>query len=373
MYQLLNDIKQVLEGEATEVELNNLFMQLNDKEQELYQFWIQNIQADVPMSKETLPEPERNKIKQQLLDQINATGINPGMSIENNSVPISVNAITIPTELPTATRSPLLKVTFPFLRFAVAAAAIICIIVLGFHFHQNEKSTASQLPAIAQQTTYSITATTVSKTILLQDSTLVTLSPGTILHYDNTYNLHDRKLYLHGVAVFNVKSNPGKPFTVYSKHLSTTALGTTFEIIESQDSTIVHLVEGSVKVRNYNHPTPTTLFLNAGEKAVCNNAQPALTIIKAIQPTHDRIPAKTAKSAVTINDLAFNQEPLENVLEQLTKHYKVPINYNKTHISNIIFTGTFSEDASLAAVLQVIATINNLTIHPDKYGFSIVK
>lgn len=103
-----------------------------------------------------------------------------------------------------------------------------------------------------------------SREIFLPDSTRVLLYSSSTLKLDSSYNEITRKVLLNGRARFYVKSNPNKPFSVYSKHLETLAVGTIFEVSGKDIETHVKLIEGKVKV--YHRLDPNQYYtLSPGE------------------------------------------------------------------------------------------------------------
>jgi ferric-dicitrate binding protein FerR (iron transport regulator) len=69
------------------------------------------------------------------------------------------------------------------------------------------------------------------KTIVLPDSSIATVSPGSVLRYPKAFAQAERRIYLDkGEAFFEVTKNPKRPFRVQSGELQTTALGTSFTV-----------------------------------------------------------------------------------------------------------------------------------------------
>jgi ferric-dicitrate binding protein FerR (iron transport regulator) len=73
------------------------------------------------------------------------------------------------------------------------------------------------------------------------------------------------------------------------------------------------------------------------------------------------------------NELVFNSRALPDVMEQLSKYFNTRINYNKTEINEMNFTGTISKDDSLSIILKVIAQMNDLQISTSDSGYVIKK
>lgn len=96
------------------------------------------------------------------------------------------------------------------------------------------------------------------KTLILPDSSIATLSPGTVLRYPEAYAKEERKIFLDkGEAFFEVVKDPQHPFRVVSGELQTTALGTSFTV--QYDPFLkrekVNLYTGKVAVASVNEGT----------------------------------------------------------------------------------------------------------------------
>ncbi|MGG5506142.1 MULTISPECIES: FecR family protein [unclassified Myroides] len=84
----------------------------------------------------------------------------------------------------------------------------------------------------------------------LSDSTLVYLNSNSSLHYPNQFTSDSREVILEGEAYFDVYRKEDQPFIVHSPNLSTTVLGTTFNISDfPNETTLVSVHEGKVRVR----------------------------------------------------------------------------------------------------------------------------
>ncbi|MDX5421342.1 MAG: FecR domain-containing protein [Hymenobacteraceae bacterium] len=87
--------------------------------------------------------------------------------------------------------------------------------------------------------------------IQLSDGSTVTLNANSTLFYPKVFRGDTRELMLTGEAFFEVAKNPQRPFIVRTGKLTTTVLGTKFNVSAASGSpkTQVALVEGSVKIK----------------------------------------------------------------------------------------------------------------------------
>ena len=91
-----------------------------------------------------------------------------------------------------------------------------------------------------------------NQSLALPDGSTVKIYPGGELRYAIPFVKANREIYLKGKSFFEVSKDKKHPFIVYSKGISTTALGTSFTITATeQDKLIkVELHTGKVWVKN---------------------------------------------------------------------------------------------------------------------------
>lgn len=346
-------IQKSLNGSATAAELKALLDLLQQEENVLYGEWMQLQDQAAAVSTQGAPAFDKQGVKNRINQQIRETKPAPVIKINlyRRLLPYSGPA-------------------------AVAAVAVLCLLLAArFLFPKNEgASVRPALPELALITPAIIEAGNEQKTIVLRDSSVVLLYAGSSLQYEKDYNVNGRKLYLKGKGRFTVKKQEQQPFTVFSKFVSTTALGTVFEVQEGADSTVVSLFEGKVKVQDYSSSSGKTVYLHAGQQAIgFRDADIAVAAIAreplAVQKNN---PKKTAQEKDP-GLLSFRQTSLVNVFETLTEKYKVHIRFDKQQVSGILFTGSFGANETVADILQVIASINKLEVHSDHQGFIIRK
>lgn len=84
----------------------------------------------------------------------------------------------------------------------------------------------------------------------LPDGSQVTLNAGSSLHYYESESTKIRELFLEGEAFFDVKKDAERPFIVRTKSLSTTVLGTSFNVkaYGDEEKVEVALLTGSIAI-----------------------------------------------------------------------------------------------------------------------------
>ena len=88
------------------------------------------------------------------------------------------------------------------------------------------------------------------RTIVLPDSSVATLNSGTLVVYPEKFTAATREIFVSGEAIFDVKSDPGKPFVVNTSDMRIEALGTVFNVSSYADenTATTTLNEGSVRI-----------------------------------------------------------------------------------------------------------------------------
>ncbi|MET7257985.1 FecR family protein [Dyadobacter fermentans] len=86
--------------------------------------------------------------------------------------------------------------------------------------------------------------------VMLEDSSVVELRPGSSLRYPNRFEGGKREVVLKGNGFFSIRKNPKKPFYVHSGGVTTRVLGTSFHVSTAPDGrqTKVEVVTGLVSV-----------------------------------------------------------------------------------------------------------------------------
>ncbi|RPE09258.1 FecR family protein [Chitinophaga lutea] len=254
-----------------------------------------------------------------------------------------------------------------FIRLA-AAAVLLLAAGSGFYFLGRppaQETLAATAEPIPEEEVVNSTARMMR--ITLPDSTVAELQPAARLHYRRPFGETDREVHLQGKALFHVKSNAGKPFTVFAGRLGTTALGTVFSVDEGNGKVWVQLVSGKVVVR----PAAATgkpVYLKPGDKLYYDALRQTVRLepLKpkpAVAPPAVEEVAAAAPAAVL---LEFSNEPLTGLFKTIEAQYGMKVRYEKGSLDNMYFTGVFnSEKESLPDFLNTIALLNNVTIRID--------
>lgn len=260
-------------------------------------------------------------------------------------------------------------VTRMFRKAMVAVAAVFILLIAGRHWiHNGNKEKTGTIAFAEKDTTEPLQLiknnTAKKETLLLPDSSVVELSPGSVLSYAKQFHSLYRSLYLQGEACFNVAKDTKRPFTVYANGIATTALGTRFSVstFYKDEQVRVRLIEGKVVVRMQENPLAMKpVYLTPGQECMINRIKgEALVQSFGLSAARKTEMVARATPGATASSLNFERESLQNVFKQIEKIYKVSIVYRGVAIGGLSFTGTFLPTDTLPVVLSVICKTNDL-------------
>ncbi|MFN3761292.1 MAG: FecR family protein [Algoriphagus aquaeductus] len=237
--------------------------------------------------------------------------------------------------------------------WAKYAAALVLIGVSAYAYFSTQQRPTNNPVTEALSSSQWITKTNPSgqKTkILLSDGSTIFLNSASSVSYPEDFQTN-RKVTLEGEAFFEVAKDPEHPFSVESKGITTTALGTSFNIstFNRQDKVAVTLITGKVKLQQLG--STQEIELNPGEESVL-----------AVDEANPK------KYAVNIRDrilwtegvLRFQNNTFTDVIEILQRWYGVTVQVTGQP-SKDLATGTFDNNESLRNVLHVLSESMNFT------------
>lgn len=228
-----------------------------------------------------------------------------------------------------------------WLRYAAAAVLIVAISVAGWKTIGPHQRAAGALADAAPQRIQAIKG--VTKRVTLTDGSTVYLFPGSELLVPDAFNKKDRTVQLKGRAFFDVTKNPQQPFLVQTGDLSTTVLGTSFEV-------------------NSNHDQQVAITVRTGLVSVHHNKNELARL-----PPNQQMLYQTTSGAFTVNsadaaglcswitgELMFDRTPLTEVCQTLEQWYGVTIQLNADQWRNKKISVKFKQ-LPLSTVLQILS------------------
>ena len=250
---------------------------------------------------------------------------------------------------------PRLSNHFDITYFLKIAASVIFIISISWFVLQTSESSIEQANNL-QEMSIQVKSTAGGQkfTIFLSDGTKVKLNSESKLEYPKTFSDSSRVVHLTGEAFFDVKKDPQRPFTVISHNLSTTALGTSFNInaYRGNNNIVVSLTTGKVQV-SFNkgvNKEDSKITLEPGSQAIYSNSRNSIEK----QPFDENIELAWKEGVLYFEDASWDQ-----IVNQLERWYGVQISVsNLNPSSNKLYTGFF-KDESLENVLESLSFSKN--------------
>ena len=189
--------------------------------------------------------------------------------------------------------------------------------------------------------------------LTLSDGSKVVLNADSKLKYSEQFNGKAREIYLEGEAYFAIKHENNKPFIVHTGDLTTTDIGTEFDISAYPDNkTIaVSLLEGKVKISSdKNGRVERIAVLNPKERLVYDKRNNAGTF-----GNFDSLEIVGWKD----NIYKFDNVSLDKVLSGLERAYAVKFRLTDRTVLAQKITVKFEKN-SLNTVVDVIKSLTGL-------------
>lgn len=230
----------------------------------------------------------------------------------------------------------------PMQRIALVAASVVLLAVTYTWWRQaNTPEPAPTIARVKPRQIDTALAITAPGAHTLPDGSEVKLAAKSKI----TYTENGRDIALTGDAVFTVKKDQTHPFTVHAAGVSTTALGTVFEV-DDRKGLKVHLFSGKVVVRK---DGAKDMYLKPGQTIILKG--------KSLQIL-ERKPAEAPLDVKTFN---FDNQSLATIFDILKKTYNVPIRYDRATMKNFQFTGAFDRNnETLESILNTLCSLNDL-------------
>ena len=250
---------------------------------------------------------------------------------------------------------------YGYLAIAASILGLVCLTYFSINYFDSEKHSFAAI--IPQNIDFKINNTKSVQQIVLSDSSIVFLEPGSTLHYDKIFKGNDREVYLEGEAFFKVRKNPRKPFLVYYNNIVTRVLGTSFRVgtNKANGQLVVEVTTGRVQVSENlklakSDKPITPVIITPNQKATYDQSvrrfETTIVSHPILVPTNENVATVDPKS------LLFDQQKLSSVFNQIEKFYQIEITVENAAIYNCVFTGDISH-LDLFSALKIITITTN--------------
>ena len=236
-----------------------------------------------------------------------------------------------------------------FLRY-FGIAASICLVGslgwLGYQFVGEKSDSPAGIAGIYDMkggNTVRFNHTGKPVVILLEDSSVVTLAPGSELIFPEKFESESREVHLKGEAFFRISHNPDRPFLVKTRELVTKVLGTSFTVrsFEKDPDASVSVRTGRVSVYSKKEEQAAEsvdkiigMVLKPNQRALFNKQESRL--VKMI------VDAPVSVNEIPEASLVFDEAPVRNVFKTLEKVYGIELFFSEERLSGCQLTANLS-------------------------------
>lgn len=245
-----------------------------------------------------------------------------------------------------------------WLRHWKVAAAAMIVLATGIGYLNTIRKPVKQLVFVAEKQ---------RKTLKLPDGSMAYLEPGTTLKYTGEFGKKERTVALNGEALFDVRRDDAHPFIVASPLISTTVLGTSFnmEAWDMKEAKVVVLT-GMVQVAAKGRE-------DQGEKEVIVTANKSAVYNKE---THQLETADAADDARFYQQkqqgrFVYDGTEIGKVVNDLQRFYNINIRVDQ-RMQHCAFYGDVNIEDDLEKALNLIAVSLNARIRKESSGTGYV-
>ncbi len=232
-----------------------------------------------------------------------------------------------------------------FTWYKVAAVLVVILTFSGLVYFLNGTDTQG-LENIAVQKIIKENPKGQKLTTYLPDGSKVILNSQSKIEYLSSYNDAERLIMLEGEAFFEVKKDALKPFRVIAKGVTTTALGTSFNVNSKKEQKVeVSLVSGKVCISKR---PDQSMILNPGFVAAVSE-EGEIEVEK-----FDYLYMVGWKDGV----LAFRDDTLTDIIHKLEDWYGLQFITKGKMDHDFHYTGTYKNE-TLEEVLYGISFVHN--------------
>jgi ferric-dicitrate binding protein FerR (iron transport regulator) len=187
--------------------------------------------------------------------------------------------------------------------------------------------------------------------VILSDGSIIWLKENSSLSYPEKFNGDTRNISFTGEALFEIAKDKDHPFIIQSGTLTTTVLGTSFNIKTTQQDIEVTVLTGRVALASEGKET---LVVTANEKALYR--QEARQLAKVLPQ-----PAETTRlTEGTEYNMVFKDARMSEIVRRIENKFNVNVMLSDAGMNNCQVTGNFT-DHSLNETLGMIAKTLGIT------------
>lgn len=191
--------------------------------------------------------------------------------------------------------------------------------------------------------------------ILLPDSSLVWLNAASTIRYSSSFKKH-REIYLDGEAYFDVTTDPGHPFIVHAGTLTTTVLGTSFDIksFVAEHQTAVSVIRGKVRVQD--------------SSKVLDVLTPARQLQLDTRTGQARTISIDTSQVIGWQQgrLQYSGQTMEEIAASLGRWYNIQFVFSNPQTRGCRYYLNFENTISLSDLLKIMGESTGITFQSDE-------
>lgn len=212
--------------------------------------------------------------------------------------------------------------------FLRIAAAVVLLIGVGWWWQSGGTNVESSEMLV-------FTASDQSKEVMLPDGSQIVLNRDAELRYSKGLKGDQREVHLTGEAFFDIAKNPDRPFTVHTNAADIKVLGTSFNVRANPGESFTELMVKTGKVDFINNRNPEEhWYANPSDVISFENDSQQMT-----RSTDRSFNALAWQSG----QLVFDGNVLTEVVDQMSRRYRIDFDLSQTESNNCPFTANFIE------------------------------
>jgi len=187
--------------------------------------------------------------------------------------------------------------------------------------------------------------------VSMPDGSNIYLNGDSKIRYAQNFNTGKRIVYLEGEAFFDVQHRDKQPFVVYTGNVSTTVLGTSFNINTYQSAKTIRITVQTGKVG--------VIVKNNGKAAPVKFLLPneQLNIIKESGHATKKVVNASDFDSWREYKLFFYNQPLSEIADVISREYDVEVLIKSEQLKAMKLTAKFNKCA-VNQIMEVIAKLS---------------
>jgi transmembrane sensor len=198
-----------------------------------------------------------------------------------------------------------------------------------------------------------------SKFLLLEDSTQVWLNAASSIEYPDQFNATKREVFLTGEAFFDVMHADKIPFIIHTGDVSTTVLGTAFNIkaYPGSKNITVSVSRGKVQVSRKDGWTTT---LTVGQQVKLEEEK---------KNVHEKSIPTSDVAAWQQGTIVYDDETLEDIIADLQRVYNVSISIEDPALHSQKISTSFKKEIGIEQALHVLCRLTETELKIGKGSY----